>query len=52
VERVLDIHARGIKIKKFLDVDVLTMLLLQKKVSWRNTCVDMHIKNHMFLIIP
>ena len=32
VEAVLDIHVRGVKIKRFLDPNVITMHLLQKKV--------------------
>jgi len=30
VEAVLDVHARAVKIKKFLDLDVVTMHILQK----------------------
>jgi hypothetical protein len=32
VEEVLNIHAIGVKIKKILDLDVVTMHLLQKNV--------------------
>ena len=32
VEGVLNVHARGVKIKKILDPDIVTMHLLQKKV--------------------
>jgi hypothetical protein len=38
--------------KRYLDSDVVTMYLLQKKSSWSNTCVDMHMKNHIFLTRP
>jgi hypothetical protein len=31
VETILDVHVRGVKIKKFLYPDVVTMYLLQKK---------------------
>jgi hypothetical protein len=30
VDVVLDVHARGVKIKKFIDPDIVTMHLLQK----------------------
>jgi hypothetical protein len=40
------------KNKKFLDPDVVMMHLLQKKGSWTNTCVGLHIENHMFLMRP
>jgi hypothetical protein len=33
IEGILDVHARGVKIKKFLDPDVVMMHLLQKKGS-------------------
>jgi hypothetical protein len=49
METVLDVHASGVKIKNFIDTNVVTMHLLQKKGSWRNTCVGMHTENHMFL---
>ena len=39
------------KNKTFLDPDILTMHLLQNS-SWRNTCVGLHIKNHMFFMRP
>ena len=40
------------KNKKLLDPDVIMMHLLQKKVHGENTCVDIHTKNNMFLMIP
>jgi hypothetical protein len=52
VEGVLNVHARGVKIKKILDPDIVTMHLLQKKGLWKNTCVGMNTENHMFLTIP
>ena len=39
------------KNKKFLDPDIVTMYFLQKS-SWRDTCVGLHIENHMFLTRP
>jgi hypothetical protein len=40
------------KNKKFLDLDVVTMHLLQKKVHEKNTCIGLHTENHMFLTRP
>ena len=40
------------KNKKFLDLDVVTMYLLQKKGLLSNTFVGMHTENHMFLSRP
>jgi hypothetical protein len=39
-------------IKKFIDQDVVTMHLLQKKFIKKHTCVDLHLDNSMFLTIP
>ena len=39
------------KNKKFLNLYVVTMHFLQKS-SWRDTCVGLHIENHMFLTRP
>jgi hypothetical protein len=38
VERVLHVHAKGVKIKKFLDLDVVTMHLLQKRFMKKYLC--------------
>ena len=38
MERVLHVHAKGVKIKKFLDLDVLTMHLLQKGFMKKYLC--------------
>jgi len=38
VEEVLDVHARGVKIKKFIDPDVVTMHLLQKRLIEKYMC--------------
>jgi hypothetical protein len=50
MKRVLDVHARGVKIKvsrsKYCN-DV----FFTEKGSWKNTCVGMHTKNHMFFMI-
>jgi len=39
------------KNKKFLNLYVVTMHFLQKSL-WRDTCVGLHIENHMFLTRP
>jgi len=52
VEGVLNVHARGVKVKKILDPDIVTMHLLQKKIYEKNTCVGMNTEKHMFLTIP
>jgi len=31
MEAILDVHVSGVKIKKFIDIDVVNMHLLQKK---------------------
>jgi hypothetical protein len=50
MKRVLDVHARGVKIKvsrsKYCN-DV----FFTEKGSWKNTYVGMHTKNHMFFMI-
>jgi len=40
------------KNKKFLNLNVVMIHLLKKKSSWKNTCVGLHTKNHMFLTRP
>jgi len=42
VVAVLDVHARGVKIKKFFDPDVITMHLLQKRFMKRYLCLYAH----------
>jgi hypothetical protein len=37
------------KNKDFYYPDGVTMRLLYKKKLWRNACVGLHMKNHMFL---
>ena len=49
---VLNVSCKRCKNKKFLNPDVVLMLLLEKKGSWRYIYVDMHMKNYMFLMIP
>jgi hypothetical protein len=43
---------KSCKNKKFINLNVITMYLLQKKGSWRNTCVCLHMENHMFPTRP
>jgi len=43
---VLDVYARDVR-KKIIDPDIVTMYLLQKKGSWRNTYIGMHIVERM-----
>jgi hypothetical protein len=40
------------KNKKILNLDVVTMHLLQKKVHEKNNCIGLHTENHMFLTKP
>jgi hypothetical protein len=51
VEVVLDVHVRGVKIKKFLNPDVVTMHLLEKGFIERYLCWFAK-ENHMFLTRP
>jgi len=51
VKAVLDVYLRG-KNKKFLNLDVVIMHLLQKKVHEKNNCIGLHTENHMFLKRP
>jgi hypothetical protein len=39
------------KNKKFIDPDIIRCIFY-KKCSWRNTCVGLRIKNHMFFTRP
>jgi len=51
-ERGIRCSCKRCKNKKFLDPNVVTMHFLQKKVHEKNTYIDIHMKNHMFLMIP
>jgi len=50
IEVVLDVHVRNVKIKIF-SIQML-QYIFYKKSSWRDTCVGLHIENHMFLTRP
>jgi len=51
-ERGIRCSCKRCKNKKFLDPNIVMMHLLQKEFMKKNTCIDMHTKNHMFLMIP
>jgi hypothetical protein len=38
VEAVLDVHARGVRIKKIINSDVVTMHILQKRLIEKYSC--------------
>ena len=42
VEGVLDVHARGVKIKKFPDLNIVTMHFLQKEFMVKYMCWYAH----------
>jgi hypothetical protein len=42
VKTVLDVHAKGVKIKKFLNLDVVTMHLLPKRFMEQYLCWHAH----------
>jgi len=55
VEGILNVHARGVKIKKksrFKCYNIASLHLLQKEFMEKYMCWYTHTENHMFLTIP
>ena len=48
METVFDVHARGVKIKKFKS-RCCNDASSTKKRSWKNTCVGMHAHGELFV---